>query len=150
MKSFLLPIFLVLTTALLLGGCSWFKKKETVENEQQKLVSPTPTPPETQLPPEERPVIIMTPDKDLHNVSLVIENLPADVATVDYELVYTSEGLQRGVIGTYSVSKGKTNLLLGSCSSGVCKYDQGITNGQLTIKYRTNGQRVLLREILKI
>lgn len=147
MKKFILPILIL--SAVLLSGCSWFNKQPVKDNNEQ-VVQPTPTPPETQLPPEERPVITMTPDEKVQNIKLEITNLPEDVKTVDYELVYTSEGLQRGVLGTYTVSKGEAILLLGSCSSGVCKYDKDVTGGQLTIKYKSGGERILLREKLEL
>jgi len=139
----LLIVALFVSSVFLLTGCG--KEKEP---ESPPSPSPTPTPAETQLSPEDRPVINLKPDTKVHNVLLTIGNLPETVKTVDYELVYTSKGLQRGVIGTYFVSKGKANLLLGSCSSGVCKYDKEISDGQLTIKYRVDGQRILLREPL--
>ena len=146
-----LPTYLlILTTAFLLSGCSWFKKPVTSDQQQVTQLSPTPTPPETQLPPGERPIITMKPDAKIQNIELKITNLPADVTTVDYELVYDTGDLQRGVIGTYYVTKGKATILLGSCSSGTCKYDKNVANGQLTIKYKTNGQRILLREPLTI
>lgn len=139
----------VVLSAFLLSGCfSKGTKPKPVAQAPIPTKIPTPTPQETQLNPEERPDISLLPDDDLHNVQLKITKLPADVTTVDYELVYVSDDLPRGVIGTYSVSKGVANLLLGSCSSGICKYDKNITDGQLTIKYRTNGKRVLLREPL--
>ena len=140
---------LLLATIFLLTGCSIFNKLET-RNSKLETPTVTPTPAETQLPPDQRPVITMKPDAKIQNVELTITKLPSDVATVDYELVYNAGDLQRGVIGTYTVSKGKATLLLGSCSSGVCKYDKNVSGGQLTIKYRTNGQRILLREPLKL
>lgn len=147
MKRFL-PALSLVASLLLLSGCSLNPAPATPT--PTPIPQPTPTPPETQLPPEERPIITLTPNKAVTEVTLTIKNLPATVTTVDYELVYTSAGLQRGVIGTYTVSKGKATLLLGSCSSGVCKYDKDITGGMLTIKYRVNGQLILLREPLVI
>ena len=68
-----LPTYLlILTTAFLLSGCSWFKKPVTNDQQPVTQLSPTPTPPETQLPPEERPIITMKPDAKIQNIELKI------------------------------------------------------------------------------
>jgi hypothetical protein len=140
MKKLFIPTLLV-ASLFLFSGCLPKKTPPT-----PPPAAPTPTPPETQLPSEERPIITITPNEDVTEATLTITNLPESVKTVSYELVYTSAGLERGVIGTYTVSKGEATLLLGSCSSGVCKYDKDITGGTLTIRYRVDGQKILLRE----
>jgi hypothetical protein len=144
MKRLTIPA-LLLTSALLFSACATKKTEST-----PTPAAPTPTPPETQLPPGERPIITLTPNEDATEVMLTIENLPESVKTVDYELVYLASGLERGVIGTYTVSKGEAKILLGSCSSGVCKYDKGVTGGTLTIRYAVEGKKILLREQLVI
>jgi hypothetical protein len=71
--------------------------------------------------------------------------LPSDVKNVGFELVYQTNGVDRGVIGTYRISKGTEKILLGIESSGVFKFDDNVTGGMLTINYTTNGEKVLLR-----
>lgn len=142
MKKILL-VSLVLTSVMLVG-CG--KKSNIVSTPAARPTqAPTPTPAETQLPESERPVVTMKPDVKMQTVNLKITNLPDDVKDVDYELVYLSSQVEKGQIGTYYVSKAKNDITLGTCSSGKCVYDQGITTGTLTITYETNGQEVLLR-----
>lgn len=91
------------------------------------------------LPESERPIVSLTSRPDGRELTLSIENLK-NIKTVEYELVYLTEGVQRGVIGSVSLKQGETslsrNLLLGTCSRGVCRYDKDVTGGTLTVIFR--------------
>lgn len=93
----------------------------------------------SQAPLSERPYVSLVPRSDGHEFKLVIKKIK-NVKVIDYEMVYLVNDLQRGVIGTIETS-GKTevskDLLLGSCSKNVCKYDEGVTEGILTLRLRT-------------
>lgn len=125
----ILPI--VILVVILVGGFFlFFRGRKTPEGPLQ----PTPTP----LPLSQRPYITLTPTRDGHNFKLRIENIK-DVQKIEYELVYLTSGLSRGVIGSVEV-EGKDvltkEILLGSCSKNVCKYDEDITSGTLTLRFR--------------
>lgn len=88
------------------------------------------------LPIEERPYLILVPRADGHELKLGLSNLK-NIKSVDYELVYLAGKVSRGVIGSVDL-KGESSfsrdLLLGSCSKNVCKYDEGVSSGTLTLK----------------
>lgn len=77
-------------------------------------------------------------------VMLKVKGLGADVETVEYELTYiTGSGLPRGVLGKIK-SQGESELtrdeiVLGTCSSGKCVYDQGVTKVDLSLKINSAG-----------
>ncbi len=142
MKKVTLITLLLLSTVLV--GCGK-KTAEVATPSPRPTVAPTPTPAETPLPEGERPVVKLSADAKKQKVTLVITNLPKDVKDVDYELVYLSEGSEKGSIGTYYVDKKKKEIVLGSCSSGVCNYDKDIAGGTLTIMYTTESKDILLR-----
>lgn len=91
-----------------------------------------------ETPLEERPYVSLTPRSDGREFTLDISRIK-NTQTIEYELVYLSQGLSRGVIGSLDL-KGETSisrkLLLGTCSRDVCKYDEGVTEGTLTLRFR--------------
>lgn len=125
--------------ALIVIGAVFFLLARSRKNQQ---IPATPTPEEGLLletPLEERPFVSLTPRADGKELTLKIDNiLNADI--IEYELTYLSNGLSRGVIGTInlkgevSVSRG---LLLGTCSKNVCKYDEDVSSGTLTLRFRS-------------
>ena len=76
-------------------------------------------------------------------VALTIRGLPEDIESVEYELIYTTgAGLPRGVLGKINVKKGdreisRDDIILGTCSSGKCVYDTGVTSIDLSLKFNT-------------
>jgi len=132
--------WLILLAILFLAGSGWWflgrRKAGTGE------ATPTPTPEGVLIATvlEERPHVSLTPRSDGREFTLAIENIK-NAATVEYELVYLSEGLSRGVIGDVKVASDQTKLsrklLLGTCSKNVCKYDKNITEGALTLRFRS-------------
>jgi len=106
-----------------------------------KPTSPTPGGKEEavlEVPLSERPFVTLTPRNDGREFTMEISRIK-NIDTVEYELVYLSQGLSRGVIGSIDLN-GQTSisrkLLLGTCSRNVCKYDEGIEEGTLTLRFR--------------
>lgn len=132
-----LPIILgiVFFVLLLAGGFIWWRGRRAEE-----VPSGLPVPEgrliETTL--EERPYVTMIPRTDGREFTLKISRIK-NAESIDYELVYLTRGLSRGVIGSIDL-KGEDSisrkLLLGTCSRGVCKYDEDVTEGTLTLKFR--------------
>ena len=93
-----------------------------------------------ELSEDERPVIILSSRPDGKELTLKIENIKKRMKTIEYELIYLTEDVQRGVIGTIELQEGEDSvsrdLLLGTCSRGVCRYDEGVTGGTLTVTFR--------------
>lgn len=109
---------------------------------------PIPTPKKTKKPvvamidelaEGDRPVVALSSRPDGRELTLKIDNLK-NFETVEYELIYLTEGVQRGVIGDVDLKPGQTNfsrnLLLGTCSRGKCRYDTNVTGGTLTVTFR--------------
>ncbi len=93
------------------------------------------------------PVVTLTPTTDAtipnslgHLLDLKVQkiNVPG-AATMDYLLVYnTTDGGQQGVPGTIQLTSADVdkNLLLGSESSKHFRFDEGVSQGTITITFR--------------
>lgn len=95
------------------------------------------------------PYITLTPDNLGRELSLSVVKIDSSVSTLEYELVYnTAAGVLQGVPGSVSV-QGQNNisrtLTLGTCSSGVCRYDKGIRDITLTIRLRDKNGKLLAK-----
>lgn len=78
-----------------------------------------------------------------------------NASNVNYTLSYNTRGTTQGAGG--SINPGVTGnsasreLLFGTCSHGVCRYDSGITNARLIIVYTLkNGKRYSKTFIIKV
>lgn len=73
---------------------------------------------------------------------------------VDYFLSYATRGTTQGVSGTLNSSSSDPTtreMIFGSCSHGVCRFDTGITNARFVVTiYLTNGQKVIKSFKLKV
>src|SRR5260221_9519801 len=60
--------------------------------------------------------------------------------SVSYTLSYLSRGIPQGVVGTiYNTDPNQTKeILFGTCSNGICRYDTGITNARFTVTTTLN------------
>lgn len=93
--------------------------------------------------------LLARPDKKA--IKFDIEKI-GDIQSVDYEISYLAKGnIPRGAIGTVIVKPGdekiSTNYIeLGSCSSGKCKYDEGVTSVKLTLRINKTDGKILQAE----
>ncbi len=107
------------------------------------------------------PYALLFPRRD-GNALVLDLNRTASYDKISYELAYVSlpetvvasgedevasgsaTGIDRGVLGNISTSekKGeyKQEILFGTCSKNICKYDQGVENGTLTLHIKKGGQ----------
>jgi len=136
MKKYLPIVIIVLVLFLLIIGGFFFWRS--------RRVSQTPT----GLEPEgvlietilgERPYITLTPSSDGHWLTIDVSRIK-DADSLEYELLYNTEsGATQGSINSVKL-KGETTytkkILLGSESSGRFKYDEGVTQGTLTLRLR--------------
>lgn len=103
----------------------------------------------------DRPFVVLSPKEDVnknfgHWLHLKIEKLKIPGAvSVDYELLYNlTSGEQQGVPGTVMLSGQSVierDLLLGSESSGKFRYDEGVTYGTLTLRFRNEKGKLLVK-----
>lgn len=98
----------------------------------------------------DRPFASLTPTSDGRYINLKIDKITLPKAvSLDYELLYTlPDGRTQGVPGTVDL-KGETSferkLLLGSESSGKFRYDEGVTDGSLTVRLRDSKGKLLAK-----
>lgn len=110
------------------------RNKNDIPVEEEEIVA--------EIPFEKRPYTSLFPTDDGHYLKLKVDNIQIEAETLDYELLYkTSNGITQGVPGTVRLS-GKSmieaELLLGSESSGKFRYDEGVNEGTLSLKFRND------------
>lgn len=93
------------------------------------------------------PYITLTPNSAGQVLSLSVTKIDDKAASLEYELVYnTDKGILQGVPGSVDL-EGKSgltrDLTLGTCSSGVCRYDKGVKDINLTIRLRNDKGKLL-------
>lgn len=149
MKRFLPIIGIVaLGLALIVGGVWFFTKPKEgatpgggAKRAQEQVVK--------DLPVEERPFVSLTPRADGHEFHLTISNIPSGTESVEYELVYkVASGVTQGVPGTVKLpgkSSIERDLLLGTCSSGKCRYDEGVEKGTFTLRLRDEDGKLITK-----
>jgi len=138
MKNKNLSIALVVGFVLLVAGIVFFflrPKKEVAQEVQPVEKTRLEI---TDVPLEERPFLALNPINGGKEIGVEISNF-GQVESVEYELTYMSEGFSRGAIGSVKIDSEEAiekELLLGSCSSGTCKYDKGVEGGSLTLRIK--------------
>ncbi len=97
----------------------------------------------------ERPVASLTPSADGHWLKLSLSKILAQAASMDYELLYQlPDGRTQGVPGTIQLTgqdKIERDLLMGSESSGKFRYDEGVKEGTLTIRFRNDAGKLITK-----
>lgn len=141
MKTNKTLIISVLVILLITAGAGYYilvANKSTASNE----ANITSTESAQEIIPTIDPVdlgVKLTLRSDKRAVKFEITNIK-DITSVDYEVTYLAQGtIPRGMIGTIEAQPGdkkiETKYLdLGSCSSGKCKYDEGVTSIKLVLK----------------
>jgi hypothetical protein len=118
------------------------RSKETLDpSSEDEVVS--------EVPFEKRPVLSLTPTADGHYLVLFIEKINIEAKTLDYELLYdVPNGVTQGVPGSIDIS-GKSSfqaeLLMGSESSGKFRYDEGVSNGTVTLRFRNEKGKLVAK-----
>lgn len=98
---------------------------------------------------EEKPFVSLVPRVDGRELQMTISKIPQDVEVVEYEMVYkVASGITQGVPGSVK-PKGQTkierDLLLGTCSSGKCRYDEGVEDGSFTLRLRNSDGKLIAK-----
>lgn len=134
-----LPFILVGVGVLVLVGAFLFirsSKKVGIEDETVK-----------EIPVEQRPLVSLVPSSDGHWLKLKIEKIKVvKAASLDYELLYSlPDGRTQGAPGTIKLDGNDIvrDLLLGSESSGKFRYDEGVSGGTMTIRFRDSKGKLI-------
>lgn len=89
---------------------------------------------------------------DGKKVNLTIDGIPTGTTDIEYELSYdTSSGVPRGVLGTIVVEgpSYEKEVVLGSCSTKVCTYDEGVEKIKVLLKFNSpDGASVFEKEFV--
>lgn len=88
-------------------------------------------------------VVSFGQNTETHTASFKVENIE-DYTSLEYKITYTSDGGDKGIQGTHSLSHQpsfeKTDQFMGSCTSGgTCTPDSGVSNIKLTIDLTDTG-----------
>ncbi len=142
-KKFL-PHILLLLGILVVVGAYFFvtrnKDKDGVTENETSLI-------EVSL--ADRPITSLTPSDDGHWLTLLVEEITIDAASLDYELLYKlPDGRTQGVPGSIALkgeNKIERELLLGSESSGKFRYDEGVDKGTLTLRFRNEKGKLIAK-----
>jgi len=134
-KYILISIIIV----VLLAGFAAIKLRSS---KQPDSIEPTPSP-TVVLPTVSADIKVeLTPKNGNREIRLKISGITADITSIEYELTYmTGAGLTKGVLGKITLKEGEREVerdeVLGTCSSGRCVYDTGVTSVDLTLKFNT-------------
>ena len=96
---------------------------------------------QVELPPVDSSVKVdLVARDDKKAVNLKISSIPKGTESIEYELSYdTSAGLPKGALGTIRLKDNESSvereILLGTCSRNVCKYDEGVTKISLVLRF---------------
>ena len=137
MKKIIIVAFAVI---ILIMVAVIIRGKSAPDSETEEII-PTPT---IILPTISSDVQVeLLPLSNNQAVALTIKKIPTDVKTIEYELTYTTgAGLPRGVLGKMTLKGEKEitrdDIVLGTCSSGRCVYDTGVTLINLTLKFNSS------------
>ena len=142
MKKYLPIILFVVGILIIVLVFVFVKKNKTTPVKESDVIA--------EVALTDRPFASLTPTSDGHYLTLKIEKITfPKVASLDYELLYSlPDGRTQGVPGTVDL-KGTTEmerkLLLGSESSGKFRYDEGVEEGSLTVRYRDSKGKLLAK-----
>lgn len=163
-KNLYIIIAAVAVVLITVGGYLMFgkSKNNSTANQTQSLDENV-----TKLTPEEIGLeLVASPNNK--QVKFII-NKPSGIIKLEYELSYeadstggssedgeSSDRISRGVAGEDSIDSDESTyeskyLDLGSCSSGTCKYDKGVTKVHLLLKLtKTDGKVYQVEDDLQL
>lgn len=133
-------ITLLIFLILIIGAVLFIKQKLAPVNDENTQALPTPT---VALPTvSDKTKVDLTATQNKQSVVLKITGIDSDVDSIEYELTYTTgAGIPRGVLGKIKISGEKeitrSDIVLGTCSSGKCVYDTGVSQVDLSLKFNT-------------
>ena len=135
-KKFL-PLIIFGLGLLVLAGVYFFiivpaKNKPVVDPQDESALM--------NIPLSGRPYVSMTPTDDGHYLDMVVNKITIPATTMDYEMLYNlPDGRAQGTPGTITLngqSSIERKFLLGTESSGHFRYDVGVKDGTLTLRFR--------------
>lgn len=143
LKKYLPFLILVLGILVLLAAVFIFlnRSKGGVVADQEKEDEKA-----SEIPFDKRPFVSLTPSKDGHWLKLSVSGIKIEAKTLDYELLYKlPDGRMQGAPGTVELGSSdfERDILLGSESSGKFRYDEGVKEGTLSLRFRDDGGKLV-------
>jgi len=152
-----MPIILIIIVLVILGAGLIFAKNL---NNKGPAATPTPAPEQNVLEkiPEDSLDVIFTPRFDNRAFTLAFKNLKEkDYTSFEYEVSYDAESSEEPgqIITQGSASREPIvvtgddffrEILLGTCSKNICKYDKGVTSVKVTLRLTTRSGKTHLWE----
>ena len=138
----ILPLFIVV-----LVGLVWLFKPA------KKTVPVTETPARkveqiNQLAVKDRPFVILSPRADGKEMTITVDKV-TNASKIEYEVEYNTKDIISGFFGTIDLSKETLPAvkkgLFGTCSKSVCRYDEGVSGGSLTLRFEGGDQPYVLK-----
>ena len=127
--------------SVLIAGFAVLKLRPSTPTPEIQL-TPTPTIALPTVSPDVKVELI--PKNSNREVTLKISGISSDITSIEYEFTYmTGAGLPKGVLGKITLKEGerevvRDDIVLGTCSSGHCVYDTGVTGIDLTLKFNSD------------
>jgi len=133
-KKYAPVLVLVAILILVVGIVFAVRSRSTSDTEMEEENIP-------ELAEHQRPFTTLTPTEDGHYLVLAVNDIDVPGASMmEYEIFYeTAEGINQGVPGRVTLTGPQSverEILLGSESSGKFRYDEGVDDGTLTLKFR--------------
>lgn len=130
---------------LLIAGIFIFKKPKSVE-------TPTPTTRKMEeinkISIADRPFVVLSPRSDGKEMTITVDKV-TNASKIEYEVEYNTKDIISGFFGTIDLSKETLPAvkkgLFGTCSKSVCRYDEGVTGGSLTLRLEGGDQTYVLK-----
>jgi len=130
-------IVILLVVGLIIFGAVFFFIVKSKDKTSSEIVVPVQVQEVVDIPLSQRPFLKLIPRADGKEITLELYGF-GSAKNVEYEMSYDSLGIPRGVIGESDLSGSELvkSLLLGTCSKNVCRYDEGVSQGEITLKFR--------------
>jgi hypothetical protein len=144
-------VILVIVSMLIIGGVILKVKRSRQTTQEESVKKEEVLPKSEVVPTVDSSVSVNLTSKDKKEAILTIENIPNSTLNIEYELSYLASGnLPKGVVGTIEVGSKESverKITLGTCSSGSCVYDQGVTSIKVNLKFNGDyGSKLFERE----
>ena len=139
LKNKKMVLVLLIVSLLVVGGVFLKVKSSQRKTVEEEIEKEEVFPKSEILPTVDSSVLVDLVSKDKKEAVLTIKNIPNRTSAIEYELSYFAKGdLPKGVLGTINVEGEKEverRITLGTCSSGSCVYDQGVTSIKVNLKF---------------
>ena len=147
-KKTVLVTFVTIGVLVVMGAVVMLKGKSSVA--PVKRDSTLPQSGDTVPTVDSSVVVTIVRVGDGKRVQLKIVGIPNGTSTIDYEFSYdTKAGVPRGVIGTITPTDStyQKEIVLGSCSTNICTYDEGVNAVKVSMKFNTASGEAFIRGV---